>query len=199
MVKMKPRWHPKVTRERIWQLYQSEVKGIADESLIDDVGIVLLLRCKSILLTSSRRVMCPVCNTEFELTGGKERDNKEAFSCPNPDCDWEITWEKYHGSWRHRELFGGKAIAIFQKYLKEYPKAKTAPRKMVLIDELIHSFHWDLKVNLPNRSVANNLIEGNHAQVLELLDRISYGDIEKKGKWKDTVDTMMKRRRGQLS
>jgi hypothetical protein len=58
-------------------------------------------------------------------------------------------------------------------------------------------YHWDLKENAPNRSVGNNLIEGSHIQVIALLDKLSFGEsgIDKEH-WRETVDTMMRRRRG---
>ena len=68
---------------------------------------------------------------------------------------------------------------------------------MFCIDRLLHTFHWDLKENAPNRSAAGNLIEGSHIQVVALLDKLSFGEsgIDKE-RWRETVDTMMRRRRG---
>jgi hypothetical protein len=44
---------------------------------------------------------------------------------------------------------------------------------MVLIDQLIHSFHEDLKSGA-RRAAAVNLIEGNLHEVVEFLDKLSY-------------------------
>ena len=67
---------------------------------------------------------------------------------------------------------------------------------MVLIDRLIHSFHWSLKADQPARSAANNLIEGNHDQVINFLDQLTGVDPDAKESWRQTKDAMMKRRKG---
>ena len=66
---------------------------------------------------------------------------------------------------------------------------------MVLIDTLLHAFHWDTQLNAPNRSAANNLIEGSHGQVLHLLDGISAGTPGAES-WRETAKVMRRRRRG---
>jgi len=45
---------------------------------------------------------------------------------------------------------------------------------MLLIDQLIHGYHWDLK-HSPTRPVAVNLIEGRLCEVIDFLDSLSYG------------------------
>lgn len=55
---------------------------------------------------------------------------------------------------------------------------------------------------VPHRSAGNNLIEGNHPQVVALLDTLTYGDgntpglQETHGAWQDTMREMQKLRRG---
>lgn len=71
---------------------------------------------------------------------------------------------------------------------------------MLAIDQLIHAFHWDFKLHLPNRPAANNLIEGSLEQVIDLLDRLSYGeDAQAREEWRENRDRMLKRRRGENS
>jgi hypothetical protein len=69
---------------------------------------------------------------------------------------------------------------------------------MVCIDQHIHAFHISLQDGKLNRSVANNLIEGSHDQVVELLDRLSAkpGGVDKEA-WRSEVRHMYNRRRGQ--
>jgi hypothetical protein len=54
----------------------------------------------------------------------------------------------------------------------------------------------NLKQNLPNRSTANNLIEGSHDQVIAFLDRLSGINSDNKMSWRETARTMLKRRKG---
>jgi len=42
-------WAPPVSKEKIRRLYESDASGLRDDELLDDVGITLYLRCKSIL------------------------------------------------------------------------------------------------------------------------------------------------------
>src|SRR5258708_28782977 len=51
-------WAPKVRPEKIWQLYQNDARGLVDETLVDDVGLALYLRCESVLLVSAGRIKC---------------------------------------------------------------------------------------------------------------------------------------------
>jgi hypothetical protein len=47
-------WANRVSQIKIWQLYQSDARGILDEELIDEVGIALYARAQSILLLTIR-------------------------------------------------------------------------------------------------------------------------------------------------
>jgi len=67
---------------------------------------------------------------------------------------------------------------------------------LLRIDRLIHEFHWDARLKLPNRSVSNNLIEGGHRQVVEFLAGLSAIDPERKQRWCATINRMWERRRG---
>jgi hypothetical protein len=44
---------------------------------------------------------------------------------------------------------------------------------MLLVDQVLHAFHHDLRNSGPHRAVAHNLIEGNHRQALALLDALT--------------------------
>jgi Zn ribbon nucleic-acid-binding protein len=191
----KIRWAPKVTRARIWQLYQNDAAGTVDESLVENVGFSLWLRCQSIVQVSQHRVECPRCRTVFDM-GAWGAAEPETVECPTPECGWQVSRQEYHLSWRHRDLIGANALPEFQAYVAAYPAARSTQERMGCIDRLIHAFHWDLQQNLPNRSVANNLIEGSHLQVLALLDRLNEGNVAPdKAHWRATVDVMMARRR----
>ncbi len=190
------RWAPKIVRARIWQLYQNDARGIVDEVLLEDVGFSLWLRCQAILMVSHHEVECPRCRQVFSL-GDWSATEPDPVTCPAPNCDWQTSRQDYHLSWRHRDLIGSNALPAFQAYVDDYPRARSPQARMVCIDQLIHAFHWDLKQNLPNRSVGNNLIEGSHESVLGLLDKLHDGEpTEDKRRWRETVQMMMQRRRG---
>lgn len=192
----KIRWAPKVQPQLIRRVYESEASHMPDDELIDDLGVQLLLRCQSVLRAMAGDVECPRCGHAFNVTGTAV-GGTSAVACPS-GCGWTTTRERFLKSKRHRELNGADSIlAIFGRFVGEYPRCRTGREKILCIDRLIHEFHWDGKTNLPNRSVANNLIEGSHAQVIGFLDDLSGADPALKDKWRSTVDVMWKRRRGQ--
>jgi hypothetical protein len=191
-------WSPKIRQSRIWKLYQNDAAGAVDEILVEDVGLGLLHRCQSIWLVTHREVECPRCGATFALC---EPDSWKTLpgvqTCPMPGCGWETTANEWHESWRHRELLGTAAMEPVETYLRDYPRARTIEDRMVCIDQLIHAFHISLQTGRLNRSFANNLIEGSHDQVVELLDKLfaKEGRVDK-DQWHANVNTMYQTRRG---
>ena len=64
-----------------------------------------------------------------------------------------------------------------------FPAARTPRRKILLIDGLIHGFHWYLagRSGGPTRPVAVNLIEGRLGEVVAFLDGLTYGEGSTEG------------------
>ncbi len=187
-------WAPKVKRAAIWQIYQNDALGAVDDELVLSAGLGLLARCRSILLVSHQQVACPRCEAVFSV---REPNGDGLIGCPTPGCGWTATPEQYHLSWRHQDLNGANILADCQTFADRFPEARTTAQRMFLIDRLIHAFHWDMRARLPNRSAANNLIQGSHAEVLEMLDRLAaVGDPQEKQAWRTTVEQMLRRRRG---
>lgn len=58
---------------------------------------------------------------------------------------------------------------------------------MLLVDGLIHGFHLYFKDASQTRTTAVNLIEGRYHEVVDFLDRLSYGTNSTPG----TFDTYM--------
>ena len=195
-------WAPKVQRAKVRRLYETDALGIHDEVLIEDVGSALLERCRSILRVTAGEVACPRCGTVFACVCGR-LEVDDVSVCPTSGCGWQTTACAYHASWRHRELLGANTLPAIAAYAERYPAARTPQARMILIDQLIHAFHWDLKAGLPNRSTANNLIEGSHNEVVAFLDQLTYGDAgtpglaDSRAAWRQTADVMMRRRRGE--
>lgn len=193
------RWAPKVRQEKLWALYQSDARGLLDEDLLDKVGYALLARCESIFLINEGKVACPRCGAVFLVRPVYTPGGAEPVACPTQGCGWQVTGFEYDQSIRQRELHIGNAGPAFEAYCAAYPKAKTPQERMLAIDQLIHAFHWDLKLQLPNRPAGNNLIEGSLEQVIDLLDRLAYGNgAPAQDAWRENLTVMMKRRRGQL-
>ena len=177
------RWAPKVRPDKIRRLYEQDARGIVDDELIDDVGLTLHARCRSITLVNAGQVACPRCRTVFKVTRTyRERakdepahDPSTIAHCPNPECGWETTVGQWSASWRHRELHAGWGLPPLQDFAKRYPSARTPRERMLMIDYLLHQFHTNLKLGNQGRPVAANLIEGNIKQVRALLDELTFG------------------------
>lgn len=190
-------WSPKIRQAKIWQLYQNDARGTVDEVLVENVGLGLLHRCRSIWLVTRREVECPRCGKVFPLSEpGTWKLLPGVQLCPTSGCGWETTSEQWHESWKHRDLLGSAAMQAIETYLHDYPCTRKTEARMVCIDQLIHSFHISLRTGKAGRSFANNLIEGSHDQVVEFLDRLSAqnGGVDKE-QWRVEVTNMYNRRR----
>ncbi len=177
------RWSPRIQKWKIRRLYESDAKGLLDEELLDDVGITLLLRCRDILTIHEARkgrVKCPRCAKRKKYTiieraprKGDVRD--QVLTCA--ECGWQITWGEYAQSFKRKQLNSGGAVTAFRRYLKDYKTARTPKEKMLVIDRLIHEFHYSLRKqpDLPCRPVGVNLIQGKLTDVIQFLDELTYG------------------------
>lgn len=168
---IRPRWHPRVPREKIRRLYENDAAGLVDEDLIDEVGLALLLRCRSILAATEAhagRAPCPRCGEVIPHTGKRS----ELLTCDR--CGWQTTWGAYHKTYQDKQLHGGGALFAFQAYVDTHEQAGTARERLLLIDRLLHAFHGELARNC-TRPAACNLIGGKQGEVLEFLDTLTYG------------------------
>jgi hypothetical protein len=168
------RWAAKVRPEKIWRLYQQDARGLVDEELIEEIGWALYQRCQSILWVTDRScVSCPRCHHVIVCPG--ERWSRR---CPIhcPECSRQATYGQWRDSWRHQDLWGGNAMPAFRAFVAAWERA-TAPReRMLLIDRLIHAFHWSLRQNRPFGPAVRNLIEGRYDEVVAFLERLTYGE-----------------------
>ena len=196
-------WGPRVPRHKIRRLYEADADGIYDETLIDDVGTTLWVRCRSILEiheANHGRVRCPRCSKRAVETTilrrnqgvpGDPRD--EIITCPV--CGWRVTWGDYTKSYKRKQLNAGGAVDVFRRYVEAYPRARTPLEKMLAIDRLIHEFHYSIKQrpDLPTRPVAANLIEGKLSAIEPFLDELSYGSAvppearEHRAAWRENL------------
>jgi hypothetical protein len=94
--------------------------------------------------------------------------------CP---CGWTLSWADYFKTIQHKQLSGAEPVLKqFRDFVRAFPPARTPQEKMLLIDRLIHGFHWYYKTSAPTRPVAVNLIEGRLGDVVAFLDRLSCGE-----------------------
>lgn len=185
-------WSPRIRPELIKRHYESDALGLQDDDLCNDVGFRLFLRCQTILMVSRDEVACPRCGTIFVVNCS----STEAISvCPAKDCFWQTTMLDYRQSWSKKRIWGANALPAFEEFYTQFSPKQDYKTKMYLIDRLIHSFHWSLTESLPARSAANNLIEGDHDQVVEFLDKLTGVDSDHKERWRDTMQQMMRQRK----
>jgi hypothetical protein len=187
------RWSPRIKPALIERLYESDALGFQDDELCNEVGFRLFLRCQTIVMVSRDEVACPRCGTVFVI----DSSDKEAVTvCPTKACGWQTTMLEYRQSWSKKRIWGANALPAFEEFYNGFSPALEYKEKIFLIDRLIHTFHWSLKENLPARSAANNLLEGDHDQVVEFLDNLSGIDPARKASWRETTQQMMRRRKG---
>jgi hypothetical protein len=89
---------------------------------------------------------------------------------------------------------GGSAVRIYRAYIAAFPKARTSAEKLVMIDQLVHAFHYSLRQKRTFRPVGQQLIAGSAEQVLAFLDQLSQVDYatatlnESHAEWRRTVE-----------
>jgi hypothetical protein len=186
-------WAGKVAREKIKRLYETDAQGISDEDLIAEVGWELWSRCDSILKVTAAhygRVLCPACGELIANLRGWSNDDE--LLCPG--CGWRLPWRSYHQTYQGKQLFGANGAEIFESYRRDFPRAAGARERMLLIDQLIHSFHSGL--NEPGRPVGANLVQGSLKEVIYFLDGLTAGPGSAAGigdsrtPWRRTLDSL---------
>jgi hypothetical protein len=133
-------------------------------------------------------VECSLCGHVFGVS------RNEVSPCPQDECDWYVTPEVYARSIKNYSAWTGRAMDAFMSFYRRYPNAKTYKDKILLIDQLIHSFHIDEKTGNPTKSVASKLLEGNKKDVVRFLDELSSRDSNAKNKWRQVVGTTIDER-----
>jgi len=170
-------WAGKVRRDRILQVYRSDAMGLPDDALADEVGYALWARCVSILeVTQAVRGFAKCHGCGHVIRHAARRD--EVLHCDR--CGWSASWRAYRDSYKGKQLFGGAALQAFVDFTERFPAARTYPERMLLIDRLIHEFHWNLirKQNRlqATRPAAANLIDcGKLSEVAAFLAKLSEG------------------------
>ena len=164
------RWAPRVGKEDIHKLYLSDAAGNLDETLLDEVGIGIYIRCETIKNVTERR--CPTCSEQVRGANPSAEADRE-ISCPV--CRWTSTWQQYHRSYKQDRIHGGRAYPFFLAFLQEYPSCRTPREKLLAIDRLIHQLHEDIKGKYVTPA-AMNLIHGKFKDIRDFIEQLAYGD-----------------------
>ena len=182
------RWAPRLPPTLLKRLYDSDAMGLQDAELCDEVGRYLYERCRTFVLVHRQEVECPACGQVCSIS-------REGTSrCPEHDCKWSTTWPVYQVSVRNHYAHTGRAIDAFSDFYSRYPAASSYQVKILLIDQLIHSFHLSESTQSATKSVASKLLEGNKTKVVRFLDELSALDSADKERWRQTVSKTIHRR-----
>jgi hypothetical protein len=85
---------------------------------------------------------------------------------------------------------GGNAMPAFRTFVEQWERTHAPRERMLLIDRLIHAFHWSLCKHQPFGPAGRNLIEGRYDEVVAFLDHFTYGEgstpgtTEQKAEWR---------------
>jgi hypothetical protein len=168
-----PVWAPRLSKVQIQRLYQSCGRDLLDEELVDDVGFSLYSRCISMLKVSEAirgKPPCPVCETTAQL----DQESIPFVRCAN--CGWMCPWDQYQKTYQRKGLSAGGLEPFVKDFVHRFPATHSHRERMLLIDRLIHRFHWESDDVDDGRPGATSLIEGKMKDVMAFLDRLSYGD-----------------------
>ncbi len=167
----RPTWAGRVPQRKIAELYKKDALGICDKYLIDEVGIGLLVRIREIFRArdaNSGLARCPLCRR------GIEHNFDKAFLLRCESCNWELAWSEYQKSFHGKHLIASGMTAFLKEYVQMYSVARSPQEKMILIDTLIHRYHWELEGGLTGPG-ARDLIGGKTQDVIDFLNQLSYG------------------------
>jgi len=169
----KPDWSPRVRMDELRRLYLNDAAGILDESLLDDVGITLYCRCESILEASDAllgKIHCPSCANII----ARSRNSRDDAKIVCPKCGWTLAWLDYLKTFQHKDLWGGGFSDAMREFIARWNSRPSPREKMLLIDRLIHLWHWQSSPErAATRPAAPTFIEGSRKQVIKFLDDLT--------------------------
>ena len=176
------RWSPRVSKAKLRRLYESAAQGIWDADLVNDVGMILYLRCRDILAIhqaeADKKVTCPRCDRAGKTTLIIRQGNRwTPMTCAI--CGWTMTWVEYHASFQRRQLNPGGAVAYFKDFVVAFERSRDPKDRMLAIDRVIHEFHYSLRAlpDQPTRAAGVNLIDGKLSEVVTFLNELSGLDL----------------------
>ena len=91
-------WAPRVSREKILELYIKIASGNDDAKLIDEISNAFYNRCSDIIRIYERRFACPSCHNELTHPHPPGAD----LSCDS--CGWRMEWKPFFHTFKGRQL-----------------------------------------------------------------------------------------------
>ena len=168
-----PKWAPRVPKALIARLYETSADNLLDDELVDEVGYAFLVRCESMLdvrMKYQGKVRCVGCQIIIENAYVEDK----IIVCA--ECGWECSWVAYQKTIKYKKLHAGGMTPFLEEYVRKFPVAKTSGEKMILIDTLIHRYHWETSSSAGSRPGAVGLIEGKLKDIMPFLEKLTYGD-----------------------
>lgn len=185
-------WPSKLNPGKLRRLYQLDAAGIKDDSLVDEVGLTLYLRCKLGKEDQERMdkfiIRCHHCgadlvpemgtNIDSDNSGGiqidhGQSDSSHVFDFRQCVCGYQYSFREYRRSYRKNNMPTGAAAEIFKRFIVEWERADCYESKIVLIDTLLHEFHRSLVSGATHRPVAMNFMDGTRKNVEALIQELS--------------------------
>jgi len=182
LVDGKIRWASRVNPSLIVRLYKSDAEGFKDEELADELGYAIIARIEDIFAATESyyghdgKIKCPACGKIMSVAEKEKYDKHEGpLECI---CGYKTTLGEYRESCKDKKLHGGGALPALEKFVSQYTAAKDYAGKMLAIDTLIHTFHWELQgAQTFHRTVAHNIIYSRRDRdLVDLLNNIAYSD-----------------------
>ena len=103
----------------------------------------------------------------------RDRVPEDVLACPQGH--WQVTWREFRKSYRNKHMGSAGLETFFRDFSDRFPRAQSYGEKMVLIDTVLHRYHWDLEGD-PGGPGATNLIGGSREEVLAFLSQLTYGE-----------------------
>ncbi len=166
------RWAPRVSREKILELYIKVAAGNNDEELINEVAGAFYNRCSDLIRIAERRFACPACSRELPHPHRPDTD----LVCEK--CGWRMDWRSFYNTFKGKQLSVNVDMTdVTRKFVDELPDCKTPQEKVILIDAVIHACHAWIQngITYYGRPLAVNFIEGNMHQVVDFLENLPNG------------------------
>lgn len=169
-------WARRVSRSRLQRLYESDAQGMLDEDLLEVIHYAIHARvCDMFEVRSAQQfgqVICRGCGTLLAQPFRMGTRNKsKILQCAA--CGWQVTCGEFYESYSGKSMLPGSVTGLFEEYLERFPKAITAPEKMLLVDWLIHQFH--VMQGIAGKPVGQNVLQGTADQVRQLIEALASG------------------------
>ena len=175
-------WAKRVSRRDIQRLYESDAQGRLDEELLEQIHYAIHTRvCDMFEVREAQQfgqVKCRNCGTILpEPFRMGSRYKNQVLKCEA--CGWQVTCGEFFESYNGKSMLPASMTNMFEDYLARFPNAKTPPKKMQLLDWLIHQFH--AHQGIAGKPVGVNIIQGTKDQVRDLIETLANGPSSTEG------------------